>query len=343
MSNSLVNSPDPLVLIAQYGADAVRTGMLFSSPAGNDLLYDEKLIEQGRNFGNKIWNAFRLVQSWEVDHSISSKENESSIAWFESKFNKTLAEVEDHFSKFRMSDALMSTYKLVWGDFCSWYLEMVKPDYQKPIDPETKDATIRFFEKILKLLHPFMPFITEELFHALNNRSDDEDLIIAQWPKAESYSNDLLDHAEFAFEIISNVRNIRNAKQIGQKDELELKVKTTDFDKFSNFSHIIKKLCFLSNFSKTDEKIENSSGFVLKGDEFFIPLAGTIDLVKEREEIEKELAYTKGFLKSVENKLSNERFVNNAPKKVVAMEKKKMEDAKAKIKALEESLARIAK
>ncbi|MEM9857220.1 MAG: valine--tRNA ligase [Bacteroidota bacterium] len=343
MSKQLGNSPDPLDLIAQYGADAVRTGMLFSSPAGNDLLYDEKLIEQGRNFGNKIWNAFRLVQGWTIDHSISGEKNKVSIEWFESKFNKTLAEVEDHFSKFRMSDALMSTYKLVWGDFCSWYLEMVKPDYQKPIDPETKDATIRFFEKILKLLHPFMPFITEELFHALNNRSDDEDLIIAQWPKAESHSNDLLDEAEFAFEIISNVRNIRNAKQIGQKDELELKVKTTDFDKFSNFSHIIKKLCYLSNFSKTEEKIESSSGFVLRGDEFFIPLAGAIDISKEREELEKELAYTRGFLKSVEKKLSNERFINNAPEKVVAMEKKKMEDAKAKIKALEERLARIAR
>ncbi|MEO1098356.1 MAG: class I tRNA ligase family protein, partial [Bacteroidota bacterium] len=192
MSKSLGNSPDPLDLIAQYGADAVRTGMLFSSPAGNDLLFDEKLIEQGRNFGNKIWNAFRLVQGWEVDKSLSGKENQSSVDWFEARFNQALEEVEDHFNKFRMSDALMATYKLIWRDFCSWYLEMVKPEYQKPIDTFTKEATINFFERIIKLLHPFMPFITEELFHALNKRNEGECLIVAEWPKTASYDKAIL-------------------------------------------------------------------------------------------------------------------------------------------------------
>lgn len=338
MSKSLGNSPDPLDLIAQYGADAVRTGMLFSSPAGNDLLYDEKLIEQGRNFANKIWNAFRLVQGWEVDASLSGETNKASIAWFEARFNETLTEVEDHFSKFRMSDALMSTYKLIWGDFCSWYLEMIKPDYQKPIDADTKEATIGFFEKILKLLHPFMPFITEELWHELGDRKDTDCIIVSEWPKAKSFDSKILKEAELAFEVISNVRNIRNAKQIAQKDSLALKVKSEDFGKFNTFSFVIQKLGNLSIFENTNDKVDNSVSFVLTGDEFFIPLEGTVDLEKEKEEIEKELAYTKGFLQSIEKKLSNERFVNNAPEQVVAMEKKKMEDAQAKIKVLEESL-----
>jgi valyl-tRNA synthetase len=341
MSKSLGNSPDPLDLIAQYGADAVRTGMLFSSPAGNDLLYDEKLIEQGRNFANKIWNAFRLVQGWEVDASLSGEANKASIAWFEARFNETLTEVEDHFSKFRMSDALMSTYKLIWGDFCSWYLEMIKPDYQKPIDAETKEATIRFFEKVLKLVHPFMPFISEELWHELGDRKDTDCIIVSEWPKAQDFDSKILKEAELAFEVISNVRNIRNAKQIAQKDQLALKVKSDDFNKFDTFGFVIQKLGNLSTFESTADKVENCASFVLTGDEFFIPLEGSVDLEKEKEEIEKELAYTKGFLQSIEKKLSNERFVNNAPDQVVAMEKKKMEDAQAKIKVLENSLATL--
>lgn len=339
MSKSLGNSPDPLDLIAQYGADAVRTGMLFSSPAGNDLLFDEKLIEQGRNFGNKIWNAYRLVDGWEVDPNLSGDNNKASIAWFEAKFNQTLVEVEDHFGKFRMSDALMSTYKLIWGDFCSWYLEMIKPDYQKPIDAATKEATIGFFERIVKLLHPFMPFITEELFHALNERGEEECLIIAEWPKANDFDKGILLEAELAFEIVGNIRNIRNAKQIALKDTVEVKVKTSDFNKFEVFENVIKKLGNLSVWEETSKKVENCASFVIKGDEFFIPLDGAVDMEKEREETEKELAYTKGFLIGVEKKLSNERFVSGAPEQVVAMEKKKMEDAKAKIKVLEASLA----
>ncbi|HNP18746.1 MAG TPA: valine--tRNA ligase [Fulvivirga sp.] len=341
MSKSLGNSPDPLDLIAQYGADAVRTGMLFSSPAGNDLLFDEKLIEQGRNFANKIWNAFRLVQGWEVDNTLSGDNNKPAIAWFEARFNQTLTEVEDHFKKFRMSDALMSTYKLIWGDFCSWYLEMIKPDYQKPIDATTLKVTIGFFEKILKLLHPFMPFITEELWHELGDRAEKDCIIVSEWPKAEQFDEGLLLEAELAFDIIGNIRNIRNAKQIAMKDQLELKVKTADFSTLNRFADAIKKLGNLSVLDQTSDKIDNCASFVIKGDEFFIPLAGAVDLGVEKEEMEKELAYTKGFLISVEKKLSNERFVSGAPEQVVAMEKKKMEDAKAKIKVLEQSLATL--
>ncbi len=342
MSKSLGNSPDPLDLIAQHGADAVRTGMLFSSPAGNDLLFDEKLIEQGRNFANKIWNAFRLVQGWEVDSSLSGDNNKPAIAWFESRLNQTLTEVEDHFKKFRMSDALMSTYKLIWGDFCSWYLEMIKPDYQKPIDAPTLKVTIGFFERILKLLHPFMPFITEELWHELGDRDEKDCIIVSEWPKAEKFDEQLLLEADLAFDIIGNIRNIRNAKQIAMKDQLELKVKTADFNALNRFADAIKKLGNLSVLEQTADKIDNSASFVIKGDEFFIPLAGAVDLGAEKEEMEKELAYTKGFLISVEKKLSNERFVSGAPEQVVAMEKKKMEDARAKIKVLEESLASMA-
>lgn len=341
MSKSLGNSPDPLDLIAQYGADAVRTGMLFSSPAGNDLLFDEKLIEQGRNFGNKIWNAFRLVQGWDVDASLTGEANKPAIDWFEAKFNQTLTEVEDHFSKFRMSDALMATYKLIWGDFCSWYLEMIKPDYQKPIDEATKKATIDFFEKIVKLLHPFMPFITEELYQALSDRNEEDCLIVAEWPRADSFNAEILKEAELAFEIIGNIRNTRNAKQIAQKDTIEVKIKTNDFSRFNTFQSVIIKLGNLSIWEETNEKLPNSVSFVIKSDEFFIPLEGAVDLDKEREEMVKELEYTKGFLKSVEKKLSNERFVSGAPEQVVAMEKKKLEDAQAKIKVLEESLGSL--
>jgi valyl-tRNA synthetase len=341
MSKSLGNSPDPLDLIAQHGADAVRTGMLFSSPAGNDLLFDEKLIEQGRNFANKIWNAFRLVQGWEVDKTLSGENNRPAIEWFDARFNQTLAEVEDHFKKFRMSDALMATYKLIWGDFCSWYLEMIKPDYQKPIDANTLNATIGYFEKILKLLHPFMPFITEELWHELGDREDGDCIIVSEWPISQKFDEKLLLEAELAFDIIGNIRNIRNSKQIALKDQLELKVKSSDFKMLDTFVDAIKKLGNLSVLEETNEKVDNSASFVIKGDEFFIPLVGAVDLDVEKEEMEKELAYTKGFLTSVEKKLSNERFVSGAPEQVVAMEKKKMEDARAKIKVLEESLATL--
>ncbi|MBL6445963.1 valine--tRNA ligase [Fulvivirga sp. 29W222] len=341
MSKSLGNSPDPIELIKEYGADGVRTGMLFSSPAGNDLPFDVKLCEQGRNFANKIWNAFRLVKSWEVDENLDGAHNEAPIAWFQARFDQTLTEVEDHFSKFRISDALMSTYKLIWNDFCSWYLEMVKPEYQKPIDPKTLESTINFFEKLMKVLHPFMPFISEELWHELKERDSKDCIIVAEWPKAGQYDKNILASAEQAFEIITNIRNIRNSKQISLKELLTLKIKSENFDQFSTFTSVMLKLANLETIQSTDQKEDNAASFVIKGDEFFIPLAGSIDLDKEREELQKELEYTRGFLTSVDKKLSNERFVNNAPPQVVEMEKKKKADAEAKLKVLEESLAKM--
>jgi len=341
MSKSLGNSPDPLELIKKYGADGVRTGKLFSSPAGNDLLFDEKLCEQGRNFSNKIWNAFRLVQGWDVDENLEGAHREVAIDWFKARYNQTLEEVEAHFRKFRISDALMSIYKLIWDDFCSWYLEMVKPSYGKPIDPHTLEITIGFFEDILKILHPFMPFISEELWQELRKRDSADYLIVAQWPKFEQPDQQIIKAGEIAFEIISNIRNVRNTKQISPKEALSLKIKTKDFDKYDQFKYIITKLANLEDLEESADKIEGAASFIIQGDEFFIPLEGAIDTDKEIENIEKELAYTKGFLKSVDKKLSNERFVNNAPEKVIEMERKKRSDAEAKIKALEENLAAL--
>ncbi len=341
MSKSLGNSPDPLDLIKKYGADGVRTGMLFSSPAGNDLLFDEKLCEQGRNFANKIWNAFRLVKGWEVNGSSFAEGNQTAIDWFTSRFNQTLAEVEDHFEKFRISDALMSIYKLIWDDFCSWYLEMIKPAYGAPVDAGTLDHTIDFFENIMKLLHPFMPFISEELWHELRDRKENDCLIVAPWPEGGSVNKDSIEAASFAFEVITNIRNTRNARQISPKESLTLLIKTPGFKKFGEFSSIICKLANLTSMEETMEKVDNAAQFVIKGDEFFIPLDGNIDAEKEREELLKQLEYTKGFLAAVNKKLGNERFVNGAPAHVVETEKKKKADAEAKIKVLEESLAAL--
>ena len=340
MSKSLGNSPDPLVLIEKYSADAVRTGMLFSSPAGNDLLYDEKLIEQGRNFANKIWNAFRLIKGWEVDESLANP-NQISLDWFDAKFNETVAEIDDHFSKYRISDSLMSTYKLIWGDFCSSYLEMIKPAYLQPIDKVTYDTTIGYLEKLMRLLHPFMPFITEEIWHLIKEREADDFIIVAEWPKAEAFDKGVLEHTAAAFEVVTNIRNIRNAKQVSPKETLELFIKTKNKEPFESFEAVISKLSNLSSIQYTDENVEGASSFIIKGDEFFIPLTETIDPVKEKEKLEQELKYTKGFLIGVTKKLSNERFVNNAPEQVVAVEKKKQADAEAKIKVIEASLKEL--
>ncbi|AWW31951.1 valine--tRNA ligase [Echinicola strongylocentroti] len=340
MSKSLGNSPDPLELIKNYGADGVRTGMLFSSPAGNDLPFDEKLVEQGRNFSNKIWNAFRLIKGWEVDSNILEHHNHTAIKWFESRFDQALEEIEDHFSKFRISDALMSTYKLVWDDFCSWYLEMIKPEYQKPIDLETYEKTLGYFEAIMKVLHPFMPFITEELWHQVKGRDVKDALIVSSWPTKAAYDEKLINDAAQVFEVVSQVRNIRASKGISPKEAFDLTINTQNQEIYTSFEAILKKL---ANLSKVDfaAKVEGALSFVVKSDEFFIPLNEQIDVEAEKENIQKELEYTKGFLNSVSKKLSNERFVNNAPAQVVENEKKKQADAEAKIKALEESLAKL--
>jgi len=338
MSKSLGNSPDPLELISKYGADGVRTGMLFSSPAGNDLPFDEKLCEQGRNFANKIWNAFRLVKGWKTFDGAMPETDPVAMDWFESKLNRALTELEDHYSKFRISDALLTTYKLIWDDFCAWYLEMVKPEFGKPIHTETLSKTIGYFESTLKVLHPFMPFITEELWHELKERDAKDCLIVASWPTATTANENIITESNYAFEIIGEIRNFRNSKGLSPKESLKLIVKPGEQQLIDSFWPIIHKLSNLGEISFSTEKVANASGFVIKSTEFFIPLDGKIDAAKERENILKELEYQRGFLMSVEKKLSNEKFVNSAPASVIEMERKKKNDAEAKIKSYEEAL-----
>ena len=338
MSKSLGNSPDPLELIATHGADAVRTGMLFSSPAGNDLLYDEKLVEQGRNFANKIWNAFRLVKGWEVDKALPQpQECAIAIEWFESKFNQSLIEINDHFSKFRMSDALQAVYKLIWDDFCAWYLEMIKPEYGKPIDGTTYTQTIALFESVLKVLHPFMPFITEELWSELSSRKAKENIIVAAWPQAGSINPTVITEAGIAFDLIAQVRNLRNSKGLSPKEAITLYCSKPAIQKFWS---IAKKLANLNDLLTGSEKPAGTS--LLVGTvEYIAVLEGKIDAAKEKETILKDLEYQKGFLASVNKKLENERFVSSAPPQVIEAERKKKTDAEAKIKSYEEALQKL--
>jgi valyl-tRNA synthetase len=337
MSKSLGNSPNPLDLIKKYGADGVRTGMLFSSPAGNDLLFDEKLVEQGQKFSNKIWNAFRLIQGWEIEEIEQPSENQLAIRWFESNFQKALLELEDHFSKFRMSDALMTVYKLVWNDFCSWYLEWIKPNYGAPIDTKTHQQTVSFLEQLMKILHPFMPFITEEIWHSLQKRAADEDLIVAEWPISQKFDETILADASFLFEIIAQIRNIRNKNQISPKIKLTLNI-NSEASLFTTIHASLMKMANLEKISFIKEKPAQSHAFLIHSKEFSIVSTKTIDLDSERETLQKELDYTRGFLENVLKKMSNERFVNHAPPKVLEIEKKKQADAEAKIETLMESL-----
>jgi valyl-tRNA synthetase len=340
MSKSLGNSPDPLDLIAQYGADGVRTGMLFSSPAGNDLPYDDKLVEQGRNFANKIWNAFRLVKGWEIDPNLDGSANASSIDWFEQRFQQSLSEINEHFDKFRISDALMATYKLVWDDFCAWYLEMIKPAYQQPIDQVTYDKTLGLFEEILKLLHPFMPFISEELWHQIKERTVEESLILASWPESKPFDSQITADAAQVFEVVSQIRNLRASKGMSPKETLALSIRTQNPGVYTQFESVLIKLANLSSL-QFGEQVEQAMSFVIKGDECFVPMGGSIDVEAEKANLLKELEYTQGFLAGVVKKLSNERFVAGAPAQVLDMERKKQADAEAKIKALEASLAQL--
>ncbi len=338
MSKSLGNSPDPIELMNKYGADGVRVGMLLSSPAGNDLLFDEKLCEQGRNFSNKIWNAYRLVSSWETEVKLQPIENKQAFAWMNSRINKAVAELDDQYNKFRISDALMVTYKLIWDDFCAWYLEIVKPAYQQKTDPITLEQSKEIFEKALKVLHPFMPFISEELWHQLKDRTDKDCAIVAEWPTETAVDADLLVKFEVAQKIISEVRNLRNAQGMSPRKELDLVV--VGF-KNIGFIEMIQKLAVLPTVTFADEKPAQSKGFIVDGIEYFIPLDETIDLVAEKEKLEKELKYTQGFVVGVSKKLSNERFVSNAPEQVVAIEKKKLADAETKIKALQQQISEL--
>lgn len=339
MSKSLGNSPDPIELMNTYGADGVRVGMLLSSPAGNDLPFDESLCEQGRNFANKIWNAFRLVKGWEVADIEQPESAQKAIAWFENRFAKVVSEVEQSFTDYRISEALMSTYKLIWDDFCSWYLEMVKPAYQKPIDTTTYNATIGLFENLLKVLHPFMPFLTEELWSLIGDREETDCVMLAQWPKVAAADEKVLASFDFAAEVISGVRNFRKQKNIANKETLDLFVQG---ENKGDFESIISKLCNLEAFDTTTDKVEGAYSFRVGSNEFFIPLSGAVNMEEEIAKMKEELEYTKGFLNSVMKKLSNERFVSGAPEQVVAMERKKQADAEAKIKVLEERLAELA-
>lgn len=342
MSKSLGNSPDPLDLIQQYGADAIRTGMLFSAPAGNDLLYDEKLVEQGRNFANKIWNAFRLVKGWSIEQSAQPAESQVAVRWFEARMNQSLTELEDHFSKYRISDALHCLYKLIWDDFCSWYLEMIKPAFGKPIDEVTYNKTVAFFEDLLKALHPFMPFITEELWHELKDRKEEDCIIVAPYPKSGTFNEQVILESSVAFDIITEIRNTRNAKGISPKEAFKLLVKEDSVALIDAFWPVIKKLGNLSEVSKIETTPSGStSTFVIKSTEFFIPLEGQVDVAKERETILKDLEYQRGFLNSVDKKLSNEKFVASAPPQVVEGERRKKADAEAKVKSLEEALKNL--
>ena len=344
MSKQLGNSPDPLDLINQYGADGVRTGMLFSSAAGNDLLFDEKLVEQGRNFSNKIWNAFRLVKGWTVDSSLPRvAQNDLSIAWFETKLNQTLIEVEDLFSKFRISDALQAIYKLIWDDFCSQYLELIKPAFEQPIDQITYEATINFFERLMCLAHPFMPFITEEIWQDIREREAGESICIAPFPKPGAIDQQILASFEEFFEIVSNVRNVRNAKQISPKTALPLTIKTTWPDRFQPFESLIHKMANVSAISYvsdlSDTESSASISFLIKSDEFFVNIAGQIDTEQEITNTRKDLDYNIGFRDSVLKKLSNEKFVANAKPDVIERERQKLADAEAKIQSLKQRLA----
>ncbi|NND93372.1 MAG: valine--tRNA ligase [Flavobacteriales bacterium] len=339
MSKSLGNSPDPIKLMNEYGADGVRVGMLLTSPAGNDLPFDVKLCEQGRNFANKIWNSMRLITGWEVNDEPSSAEDEVSIAWMRSRLSQVILEQEQGYSEFRISEVLMSTYKLIWDDFCSWYLEMIKPAYGSGISKETLAATITIFEDILKLLHPFMPFISEELWHVIGNRDGkDEALVVAPWPEAGTVDQELQAEFDYFSQVVSGARNIRKENNIAFKEELELFVKENESIS-SRFDPVVKKLCNLSTMEAVSVKVDHAYSFLIRSNEYFIPMSGEVDVEEETKKLKEDLEYTKGFLNSVQKKLSNERFVSGAPEQVVASERKKEADALAKIKVLEEKLA----
>ncbi|SHN05205.1 valine--tRNA ligase [Polaribacter sp. KT 15] len=341
MSKSLGNSPDALKLIDDYGADGVRVGLLLSSAAGNDLMFDEDLCQQGKGFANKIWNAFRLIKGWEVDASLHQPETSKiGLKWYEAKFQKTLAEIEDHFSKYRLSDALMAIYKLINDDFSSWLLEIVKPAYQKPIDKTTFDAIIEVLENNLKVLHPFMPFLTEEIWQHITERSSEEALVIAKYPTIKEFDTQIITNFDFATDVVSGIRTIRKDKNISFKDAVELFV--IDNDKSSkDFDAVIQKLTNTSVINYVSEKVDGAS-FRVKSNEYFVPISiENIDVEAEIKKLETELKRAEGFLFGINKKLSNERFVANAPEQVIALERKKEADTIAKIETIKSSLSSL--
>lgn len=339
MSKSLGNSPDPLDLIDAFGADGVRVGLLLSASAGNDIMFDEELCNQGKAFSNKIWNAFKLIKGWEVSETIPQPESSKvAIEWYEAKLQQTLVDIEDNFEKYRISDALMGIYKLVWDDFCSWFLEMIKPAYQQPIDKATFDKAIEMLENNLKLLHPFMPFLTEEIWHIIAERTPEEALIISTWPELKPFDAKLIADFENTNEVISGIRTIRKDKNIPFKDTIELKI--VNNDKASTyFDSVVTKLGNITSLEYVSDKVDGALSFRVKSNEYFIPITGNIDVAAEIEKLNAELVYIQGFLKSVQSKLANEKFVAGAPEKVLANERQKEADALAKIATIEQSLA----
>ncbi|WP_348824159.1 valine--tRNA ligase [Flavobacterium aestuarii] len=339
MSKSLGNSPEPLELIEKFGADGVRVGLLLSASAGNDIMFDEELCNQGKGFTNKIWNAFKLIKGWEVSDSIPQPESSKvAIEWYEAKLQQTLAEIEDNFEKYRISDALMGIYKLVWDDFCSWFLEMIKPAYQQPIDSVTFAKAIEMLENNLKLLHPFMPFLTEEIWQHIAERTAEEALIVSTWPELKSFDAKLIADFENSIEVISGIRTIRKDKNIPFKDTIELKV--VNNDKASTyFDSVITKLGNITSLEYVSDKVDGALSFRVKSNEYFIPITGNIDVEAEITKLNEELNYIKGFLKSVQVKLSNEKFVANAKPEIIENERKKEADALSKIATIEQSLA----
>ena len=343
MSKSLGNSPDPIELIEKFGADGVRMGMMLSAPAGNDILFDESLCEQGRNFNNKIWNAFRLVKQWQTADIPQPEACKTAVSWFEAKLQEVNAELNDLFSKYRISEALMAVYRLFWDEFSSWYLEMVKPAYQQPIDQLTYDATLRFFENLLEMLHPFMPFITEELWQHIYDRKEGESIMVKVMhidaPTEEGRK--LVADIELVKQITSGVRAVRNSKNIPQKDALELQM--VGKNNFEAYSDVICKMANLKAINVVAEKAADASAFMVGTDEFAVPLGDMIDVAAEIEKQEAQLKHLEGFLMGVMKKLQNERFVANAPEDVVALERKKQSDSEEKIAALKESIAELKK
>ncbi len=339
MSKSLGNSPDPIQLIEKYGADGVRVGMMLCSPAGNDLLYDDSLPEQGRNFANKIWNAFRLVKSWEVDDSIIQPESSLlAVKWMEESLKKSINEIDLNFRKFRISEALMISYKLFWDEFSGWYLEIIKPEYQKPVDRKTFDSTVAVFEKLMKIIHPFMPFITEEIWQLLIVRKNGESIMVSAMPEAKKFNKELVAGFESVKEIISAVRTVRKEKEIPVREKIELQI-LEDKKRFdTSFLPVVKKLCNLSDIVFVSDKQEGTASFMVGTTEYFIPTTGMLDVESEIARIKEELSYNRGFLVNVMKKLDNERFVNNAPAGILELERKKKSDAESKIKSLEEAL-----
>ena len=339
MSKQLGNSPDAIELIDKYGADSVRVGLMLSSAAGNDLLFDESLCQQGKNFTNKLWNALRLINGWQADDSKEISEvNSLALKWYENKFNQVLELINNNYNNYRISDVLMSSYRLVWDDYCSWLLESVKPNFGDKIDNETKLKVVSLFENNLKLLHPFMPFLTEEIWHKLGSRNSTDSISISQWPSSDQFDNDIINNFEIAKDVISYIRNFRKEKNIPFKKELSLYFISKKSS--LNYISIIKKLAFLDKIEFSEKgKFKSVNSFIIGSIEFFIPLEGDVDLKSEIERLDKELDYNIKFLDSIEKKLNNKSFVDNAPKNIVEKEKKKVKDTVNKIKALKKALS----